>query len=115
MIFWIVQKGIGVFHEIILALDIILAISAKTSSTTARLIVILVLITLVIIDILFIIFIVKYYQSAESVEDQSAATRPNYLTEISITGLFGDPGSPTSIIITDPMTLAASMTPPANT
>ena len=110
IIFWICQKGTGIFHQIFFALDIILAISERTSSSTTRIVVILALIILVIIDILFIIFIVKYYQSSESIEDQSAATRPNYLTQLSITGLFGDPGSPTSIVSTDPIALAASMT-----
>ncbi|CAG9807677.1 unnamed protein product [Chironomus riparius] len=109
IIFWLCQKGIGVFHQIFFALDIILAVTEKTDSSTTRIVVILALLTLVIIEIVLIIFIVKYYQSAESIEDQSVATRPNYLAQLSITELFGNAGSQTSIICTDPIALAASM------
>lgn len=110
IIFWLCQKGTGVFHQIFFGLDIFLAVNEKTNSSATRIVALIALVSLVIIDILFIIFIVKYYQSAESIEDQSIVSRPNYLTQVSITGLFGDPGSPTSIVSTDPMTLAASMT-----
>lgn len=110
IILWLCQKGTGVFHQIFFGLDIFLAVNKNTNSSLLRIVTLVALVTLVIIDILFIIFIVKYYQSAESVEDESIVSRPNYLTQVSISALFGDSGSPTSIVSTDPMTLAASMT-----
>ena len=111
IIFWICQKGTGIFHQIFFAVAIFLAVNEETDSFLIKTISIIVLFTLMIIEILFIIQIVKYYQSAESIQDQQpSSTKPTYLTEISITGLLDEPGSPNSITITDPIALATSMT-----